>query len=82
MDIGTDHSDCTCDDLPTVSWPCFYFALTAALGSGDVTDVFDPARFVTLGRVTSLALSLDGSRLVAVRQKPDAKGAKYVSALW
>jgi dipeptidyl aminopeptidase/acylaminoacyl peptidase len=47
-----------------------------------VTDVFDPARFVALARLTSLALSPDGSRLVAVRQEPDTKGAKYVSALW
>ncbi|MCW2638295.1 MAG: dipeptidyl aminopeptidase [Dactylosporangium sp.] len=47
-----------------------------------MTDVFDPARFTALGRLTSLALSPDGSRLVAVRQEPDVKRAKYVSALW
>jgi dipeptidyl aminopeptidase/acylaminoacyl peptidase len=32
--------------------------------------------------VTGLALSLDGRRLVATVQEPDAKGATYVSALW
>jgi dipeptidyl aminopeptidase/acylaminoacyl peptidase len=47
-----------------------------------VTDSFDPARFAALARLTSLTLSPDGSRLVAVRQEPDDKGAKYVSALW
>ncbi|WP_203918365.1 S9 family peptidase [Rugosimonospora africana] len=52
-----------------------------------MTDVFDPAqfspaRFTALGRLTSLALSPDGSRLIAVRQEPDAKGARYVPALW
>src|SRR6185369_9023146 len=33
-------------------------------------------------RLTGLALSQDGSRLVAAVQQPDAKGARYVSALW
>jgi dipeptidyl aminopeptidase/acylaminoacyl peptidase len=33
-------------------------------------------------RLTSLALSTDGSRLVATVQEPDAKGARYASALW
>jgi dipeptidyl aminopeptidase/acylaminoacyl peptidase len=43
---------------------------------------FTSAGFVALGRLTSLVLSPDGSRLVAVRQEPDAKGARYASALW
>ncbi len=42
----------------------------------------DPARFVALPRVTGLALSIDGSRLVVVVQEPDTKGARYSSALW
>ncbi|GAB2488374.1 S9 family peptidase [Jatrophihabitans fulvus] len=42
----------------------------------------DLAAYTALPRLTSLALSPDGSRLVAVRQQPDAKGASYVSALW
>ena len=50
--------------------------------SVSVTDVFSPAPFTALGRLTSLTLSLDGARLVATRQEPDAKGAKYISALW
>jgi dipeptidyl aminopeptidase/acylaminoacyl peptidase len=47
-----------------------------------VTDVFDPGQFVALPRLVSLALSPDGTRLVVVRQEPDAKGARYVPALW
>lgn len=47
-----------------------------------MTGVFDPDQFVSLPRLTSLALSPDGTRLVAVRQEPDQKGARYVSALW
>ncbi len=47
-----------------------------------MTDAFDPSVFVTHGRLTQLALSPDGGRLVAVRQEPDAKGARYVSSLW
>src|SRR5689334_18119716 len=43
---------------------------------------FASASFVALGRLTSLVLSPDGSRLIAVRQEPDAKGARYASALW
>jgi dipeptidyl aminopeptidase/acylaminoacyl peptidase len=46
-------------------------------------DAFaDPSTFVTLGRLTALALSPDGTRLVAVRQEPDAKGRRYAGALW
>ncbi|WP_353650416.1 prolyl oligopeptidase family serine peptidase [Nakamurella sp. A5-74] len=33
-------------------------------------------------RVVALAVSLDGTRLVAQVQQPDAKGARYTSALW
>src|SRR5690348_11343644 len=33
-------------------------------------------------RLTALALSTDGTRLVATVQEPDAKGARYASALW
>jgi dipeptidyl aminopeptidase/acylaminoacyl peptidase len=47
-----------------------------------VTDVFTPAQFVALARLTGLALSPDGSRLIVVRQEPDAQAAQYVSALW
>jgi dipeptidyl aminopeptidase/acylaminoacyl peptidase len=42
----------------------------------------DLPAFVSLPRVTGLALSPDGSRLVASVQQPDRKGALYVSALW
>jgi dipeptidyl aminopeptidase/acylaminoacyl peptidase len=38
--------------------------------------------FVRTPRITSLALSPDGTRLVATVQEPDAKLAKYVTALW
>jgi dipeptidyl aminopeptidase/acylaminoacyl peptidase len=48
-----------------------------------VTDFFaDPARFVDLPRITDLALSADGTRLVATVSAPDLKRAKYVSSLW
>jgi dipeptidyl aminopeptidase/acylaminoacyl peptidase len=48
-----------------------------------VTNVFaDLAAYVALPRVTGLALSPDGSRLVASVQQPDAKSARYSSALW
>jgi len=42
----------------------------------------DLAAFAALPRATGLALSADGRRLVAVVQEPDAKGARYASALW
>ena len=42
----------------------------------------DLAAFAALPRLTGLRLSLDGSRLVAVMQQPDAKGARYTSSLW
>lgn len=48
-----------------------------------ITDSFaDLAAYAALPRITGLALSLDGRRLVAAVQAPDAKGARYVSALW
>src|SRR5690348_5296256 len=47
-----------------------------------MAPAFEPSAFVTLGRLTGLALSPDGTRLVAVRQEPDADGARYVSSLW
>ncbi|HEY7008745.1 MAG TPA: prolyl oligopeptidase family serine peptidase [Jatrophihabitantaceae bacterium] len=42
----------------------------------------DLAAYAALPRLTGLALSLDGSRLVATLQQPDAKGARYTSSLW
>ena len=42
----------------------------------------DLAAFTALPRTTGLALSHDGTRLVASVQAPDEKGARYVSALW
>ncbi|HVC74272.1 MAG TPA: hypothetical protein VNC85_10910, partial [Mycobacteriales bacterium] len=47
-----------------------------------MTDYADLSAFVALPRVTGLALSQDGSRLVAAVQRLDRKGARYVSALW
>jgi dipeptidyl aminopeptidase/acylaminoacyl peptidase len=47
-----------------------------------VTDFDDLAAFAALPRLTGLVLSLDGSRLVATVQTPDAKGARYRSSLW
>ncbi|MDP9117425.1 MAG: prolyl oligopeptidase family serine peptidase [Actinomycetota bacterium] len=45
-------------------------------------DFADVAPFVAAVRVTGLALSLDGSRLVASAEQLDDKAARYVSALW
>ncbi|HEY6745257.1 MAG TPA: prolyl oligopeptidase family serine peptidase [Mycobacteriales bacterium] len=47
-----------------------------------MTDYADLAAFLALPRLTDLALSPDGSRLVAAVQRPDAKSARYVSSLW
>ncbi|HST65377.1 MAG TPA: S9 family peptidase, partial [Mycobacteriales bacterium] len=47
-----------------------------------MTDYADLAAFLSLPRLTGLALSPDGSRLVAAVQRPDAKNARYVSSLW
>ncbi|WP_066520705.1 S9 family peptidase [Curtobacterium ammoniigenes] len=38
--------------------------------------------YIRVPRITGLALSADGARLVATVQEPDAKLAKYVTALW
>ena len=47
-----------------------------------MTEFTDPSTFVTLPRLTALALGPDGRRLVAAVQAPDAKGARYATALW
>ena len=46
-----------------------------------MSDYADPAVFTALPRLTGLALSRDGARLVATVQRPDAAGARYVSSL-
>ena len=46
-------------------------------------DVYaDLSAFAALRRLTGLALSIDGSRLVASVQQPDPKSSRYVSSLW
>ena len=47
-----------------------------------MTDFADLAAYVALPRLTGLALSPDGTRLVAAVQASDRAGARYVSALW
>ena len=47
-----------------------------------MSDYADLAVFTALPRITGLALSLDGRRLVATVQQPDGARARYVSALW
>jgi dipeptidyl aminopeptidase/acylaminoacyl peptidase len=42
----------------------------------------DLAAYAALPRLTGLALSTDGMRLVASMQQPDDKGARYTSSLW
>lgn len=42
----------------------------------------DLGQFTALPRVSGLALSVDGTRLVAQVQQPDAKGARYAGAVW
>jgi dipeptidyl aminopeptidase/acylaminoacyl peptidase len=42
----------------------------------------DLAAYCALPRLTGLALSPDGTRLVTTMQQPDADGARYASALW
>jgi dipeptidyl aminopeptidase/acylaminoacyl peptidase len=42
----------------------------------------DSSAFTALPRVNDLALSPDGRRLVAAIQQPDAKRARFASALW
>ena len=48
----------------------------------DSTPFADLAAFTALPRLTGLALSPDGSRLVATVEEPDAKRAKFVPCLW
>ena len=47
-----------------------------------MNDFADLAAFVAHPRITGLAMSPDGARLVATVQTPDRKGARYVSAVW
>ncbi len=65
-------------------------AAKAATGSGrdaqpsaaPYQDFTDLDGFVALPRVTALAASPDGRRVVVAVQQPDQDRAKYVSALW
>src|SRR5690348_15393713 len=59
---------------PVNGWP--------SVGDVDARPFADIASFTALPRPTDLALSHDGTRLVATMQQPDAKGARYVSSLW
>ena len=47
-----------------------------------MTPFDDLGTFAALPRLTALALSIDGTRLVVTVQEPDAKGARYAAALW
>jgi len=47
-----------------------------------VSSFDDLAAFTALPRLSGLALSPDGTRLVTTVSRPDADGARYVSALW
>jgi dipeptidyl aminopeptidase/acylaminoacyl peptidase len=46
------------------------------------TAFHDLDAYAALPRLSGLALSVDGARLVASIQQPDDKGARYVSSLW
>ncbi|HEU5007211.1 MAG TPA: prolyl oligopeptidase family serine peptidase [Jatrophihabitantaceae bacterium] len=49
----------------------------------DQNNVFaELTAFTALPRLTGLALSPDGTRLVATMQQPDEKGARYTSSIW
>lgn len=48
----------------------------------DLTDFTDLDGFFDTPRVTDIAVSPDGRRVVAAVQQPDRHGAKYVGALW
>jgi dipeptidyl aminopeptidase/acylaminoacyl peptidase len=50
--------------------------------SSDSSPFADLDAYLALRRLGTIALSLDGSRLVATAQDLDAKGTGYVSALW
>ena len=56
------------------------YARRRNVGQRDRFD--DLAAFAALPRLTALALSLDGSRLVATLQQPDSAGARYASSIW
>jgi dipeptidyl aminopeptidase/acylaminoacyl peptidase len=47
-----------------------------------MTQFDDLAAYAATPRLTGLALSVDGSRLVTTLQQPDAKGARYTSSIW
>ncbi|MEV8417560.1 S9 family peptidase, partial [Streptomyces niveus] len=46
------------------------------------TAFHDLAAFIALPRVSSLALSPDGTRLVTVVQELSADGTRFIGALW
>lgn len=48
----------------------------------EIQPFADLGAFTALARITGLALSQDGARLVVSVQQPDPEGAKYVSAIW
>ncbi|WP_055588955.1 S9 family peptidase [Peterkaempfera griseoplana] len=48
----------------------------------DTTPFHDVAAFTALPRVSSLALSPDGTRLVTAVQQLSADGTRYIGALW
>jgi dipeptidyl aminopeptidase/acylaminoacyl peptidase len=50
--------------------------------SSDQTSFHDLDAYLALRRLGTIALSIDGSRLVATAQDLDAKATGYVSALW
>jgi dipeptidyl aminopeptidase/acylaminoacyl peptidase len=50
--------------------------------SDERSSLADLAAFTALPRVSGLALSPDGGRLVATVEQPDAKRAAYVSSVW
>jgi hypothetical protein len=47
-----------------------------------VSPFADLATYIEQPRMSDLALSRDGTRLVAVIQSPDETRSRYVSALW
>ncbi|MFE3520941.1 prolyl oligopeptidase family serine peptidase [Streptomyces sp. NPDC059161] len=49
---------------------------------GDITAFHDLSAFLATPRVTALALSPDGNRLVAAVQSLNGEGNRYVSGLW
>lgn len=55
-------------------------------GAGHTLNTMTPFSsldsYIRVPRITGIALSPDGSRLIASVQEPDSKLAKYVTALW